>query len=180
MIVNGNFITVEHTSTRARAYFSMNQYGTEVLFGQEEEAELVLADSGTAFCLSSKKLGDLEIAITRDLLQGNARIEQSPFLNMVESSKYSKKQINLLYQYFDYYLDENGILLVPQYNRKASVSLFQLVASLALMVWLGIRCESDRYEVTYWKNYNLKQNLRLLFGILLAFCISVTPLLTIL
>ncbi len=47
--------------------------------------------------IMSEKLGDLEIAILADLKNGVKKIQESESFNRVKESRYSKRQINLLY-----------------------------------------------------------------------------------
>ncbi len=74
--------------------------------------------------ITSEKLGDLEIAILAGLKDGVKNIQKSESFNRVKGSKYSKRQINLLYKYFDYYFSENRVLTIPYYGYREQKSLF--------------------------------------------------------
>lgn len=105
--------------------------------------------------INSEELGALEVAILADLRDGRKRIQDSEAFGMAEQSKYSERQINLLYKFFDYYYNENRILTIPYYGyRKTTVPALtvskeygertavylRMFLSLGLLIFLWVKC----------------------------------------
>lgn len=136
--------------------------------------------------ITSEKLGDLEIAILADLKDGVKKVQKSESFYRVEESKYSKRQINLLYKYFDYYFSENRVLTIPYYGYRQQRSLFggyqertviylRFFISVGLLIFIFLK-----YGKLDAKRKNAMKHIFVVLGVLIALYLSYGEIVTIL
>lgn len=137
--------------------------------------------------ITSEKLGDLEIAILADLKSGIKKIQESESFNIVKKSKYSGWQINLLYQFFDYYFSENQVLTIPYYGyreqqvlsggyRERTVIYLRFFVSFGILIFLFLKYRKIDLE----RKNTLKHSVFIILGILIALYLSYVEIITIL
>jgi len=136
--------------------------------------------------ITSEKLGDLEISILADLKDGVKKIQESESFYRVDESKYSKRQINLLYKYFDYYFSENRVLTIPYYGYRQQKSLFggyqeRTVIYLRFLISFGLLTFVFlKYKKFDAEGKNAVKYIFIALGILLALYLSYVEIVTIL
>lgn len=127
--------------------------------------------------INSGRLGNLEVAVIADLRNGIKRIQDSEAFDLVEQSKYSKRQVNLLYRFFDYYFGENRLLVIPYYGYRERMSFgltvsskyrertavyLRMFISLGLLIFLWLKCGriENLMQNKEWKSIQLEASER--------------------
>lgn len=124
--------------------------------------------------LSSEKLGQLKIAILKDIGQGKWNVKDTDNIEAVTASKYSTKQVNLLYQFLGHYSSlqykdnkwklELGSWTLAIPSQKSPKGFLWFVISIIILIKLYLICRLDR-EPIYRKDYNRKITIKMIVGI---------------
>ena len=100
--------------------------------------------------LQSGRLGSLKVYVLQDIKNGVKRIQDSDDMEAVQASKYSVRQLNLVYRYFDHHYSKNKVLVIPNYKERTHVIL-RLFAALAWAVCVPViglrRMEGKRERI---------------------------------
>lgn len=125
--------------------------------------------------LQSERLGSLEVDVLLDIKNGVKRIQDSDDMEAVQVSKYSVRQVNLVYRYFDHHYSKNKVLVIPDYRERTHVIL-RLFAALAWAVCVPV-IGSRRME---GKRERIGRNVILVIGTLAVLYLTCGELVTIL